>query len=104
MAEARSTDTLRVTPDEPATDLPSLAAAIDRSPIAGLEPKMAALNTVLASIDVGRSTARAHVRVLPATDSGDASPCAWQDDSVDIEILEWIAAHGRGKRRGGWLM
>jgi hypothetical protein len=25
-------------------------------------------------------------------------------DDVDIEILEWIAAHGRGKRRSRWVM
>ena len=25
-------------------------------------------------------------------------------DHVDIEILEWIAAHGRGKRRSRWVM
>ena len=25
-------------------------------------------------------------------------------DGVDIEILEWIAAHGRGKRRSRWVM
>jgi hypothetical protein len=25
-------------------------------------------------------------------------------DKVDIQILEWIASHGRGKRRSGWLM
>jgi hypothetical protein len=32
----------------------------------------------------------------------DAGSCF---DAVDIEILEWIAAHGRGKRRrSGWLM
>jgi hypothetical protein len=25
-------------------------------------------------------------------------------DQVDAEILEWIAAHGRGKRRSRWVM
>jgi hypothetical protein len=25
-------------------------------------------------------------------------------DHADIEILEWIAAHGRGKRRSRWVM
>ena len=25
-------------------------------------------------------------------------------DDVDTEILEWIAAHGRGKRRSRWVM
>jgi hypothetical protein len=25
-------------------------------------------------------------------------------DHVDIEILEWIASHGRGKRRSRWVM
>jgi hypothetical protein len=37
--------------------------------------------------------------LVPAHDAGS------RFDPVDIEILEWIAAHGRGKRRhGGWLM
>jgi hypothetical protein len=27
-----------------------------------------------------------------------------QFDTVDIEILEWIASHVRTKRRSGWLM
>jgi hypothetical protein len=25
-------------------------------------------------------------------------------DPVDAEILEWIAAHGRGRRRSRWVM
>jgi hypothetical protein len=27
-----------------------------------------------------------------------------QFDTVDIEILEWIASHVRTQRRSGWLM
>jgi hypothetical protein len=98
MAEARFIDTPGVAPDERATDRPSLAAAIDRSPVAALEPKMAALDTVLTGIHVGRSAARAHLHALSATDSDDAPLCARQGDNVDIEILEWIVSHARGKR------
>jgi hypothetical protein len=42
---------------------------------------------------------------VPARDAGTPAEAGGRFDPVDIEILEWIAAHGRGKRRrGGWLM
>jgi hypothetical protein len=95
MAEARSIDTPVPAPDEPA-GLPSLVAAIDRSPIAAPEPKMAAFNTVLTGVDVRPPGAPANLHVSPATD--DARLCARQGDNVDIEILEWIVSHVRRKR------
>ena len=91
MAEARSIDTFVVAPDERASDLSRLTAAIDRSSIAALKPNMGALGAARVGVDAGRSAARA---------SGEhADSWARQDDDVDIEILEWIVSHARGKRR-----
>jgi len=42
--------------------------------------------------------------VVPAGDAGRLAEAGSRFDPGDIEILEWMAAHGRGKRRGGWLM
>jgi len=43
--------------------------------------------------------------LVPARDPGTPAEAGDRFDPVDIEILEWIAAHGRGKRRrSGWLM
>jgi len=42
--------------------------------------------------------------LVTGRDAGRLTEAGSRFDLVDIEILEWIAAHGRGKRRGGWLM
>jgi hypothetical protein len=41
---------------------------------------------------------------LPAPAAATLAQAGSRFDHVDIEILEWIAAHGRGKRRSRWVM
>ena len=61
------------------------------------EARSASVSALVAGIE-------SSIILLPAPTATVLAQAGSRFDHVDIEILEWIAAHGRGKRRSRWLM